>query len=115
MTTIRRSLSPEVAGLLLTELAQAIERISAIPPGDLRRDRDDPQFRAATTRCVNTYRDAAQSPQDRFATVGGVIYQVRCSLMHGAKDPFDARDCMLVEESLVILRALVPALEEEPS
>jgi hypothetical protein len=43
--------------------------------------------------------------------VGGVIYQVRCNLIHGDKDPDDARDRMLVSESVAVLRSLMPALE----
>ena len=76
-------------------------------------DKMDPNFRAASQRCAALYREKYESSVDRLAAIGGVIYQVRCNLIHGAKDPDDTRDRMLVSESLAILRVLVPALEAE--
>lgn len=74
-------------------------------------DRDDPSFRAATQRCAALYRNRGETSKNRLAAVGGVIYQVRCNLIHGDKDPDDARDRMLVSESVAVLRTLMPALE----
>jgi hypothetical protein len=74
-------------------------------------DRDGPSFRAATQRCAALYRNRGETSRSRLAAVGCVIYQVRCNLIHGDKDPDDARDRMLVSESVGVLRSLVPALE----
>ena len=46
-----------------------------------------------------------------IAAVAGILYQVRCNLVHGSKDPDDSRDRMLLRASLQILMDLVPAVE----
>jgi hypothetical protein len=75
-------------------------------------NRWDPKFRVASQRCAALYRNKAESEIGRLAAVGGVLYQIRCNLLHGSKDPSSARDRMLVQESLAVLRNLVPVLEE---
>jgi hypothetical protein len=58
------------------------------------------------------YRNRNETSVSRLAAVGGVLYQVRCNLIHGGKDPDNERDKMLVRESLTVLNVLVPAIEE---
>jgi hypothetical protein len=72
---------------------------------------DDTNFRAASIRCAALYRNRQGPAKGRLAGVAGVLYQVRCNLIHGSKDPENPRDRMLVEESLAVLEVLVPALE----
>lgn len=111
MATIRRLVTNREARRLLRNSRAAIRRIIAIPPGNLLLDKYDPNFRRASRRYIATYRDARESSSARLAAVGGVLYQVRCNLLHGGKDPQVRRDRMLVAESLRILRDLVPTLE----
>jgi hypothetical protein len=115
MACIRRTFSEQSALRVLRAVTRSTDRILEIPPGNMLLDRTDPSFSAASQRCAALYRDKAESAVGRLAAVGGVIYQVRCNLIHGSKDPDDARDRMLVSESLAILHALVPALEAELS
>ena len=111
MGCIRRSLSEASALRVLRSVTKHIDRILDVPPGNMMLDRYNPNFRAASTRCAALYRDKNESARGRLAGVAGVLYQVRCNLIHGSKDPNTPRDRMLVQESLAILRALVPALE----
>jgi hypothetical protein len=110
-SAIRRFVDEPTANRVLRASQPSIERIAAIPPGDMRRDSRDPRFRAASQRCIAIYRAADQPAVVRLAGVGGLLYQVRCNLLHGSKDPGNERDRMLVTESLAVLRELVPALE----
>lgn len=112
MSCIRRNFSDKAALRVLRPVSGSVDRILEIPPGNMLLERYNPSFRAATSRCAAIYRNRKESATNRLAAVGGVIYQVRCNLMHGNKDPDDLRDLMLVSESLRVLRALVPALEE---
>ncbi len=111
MSTIRRLVNAREARRLLAECRAAIQRIIAIPPGNLELDKSNPNFRRASQRCMSLYRDAQQPSPTRLAAVGGVLYQVRCNLIHGGKDPDVARDRMLVAESVRILQRLMPVLE----
>lgn len=113
MSCIRRCFSESAALRILRAVRGSVDRILEIPPGNMQLDRDGPNFRAATQRCSALYRNGRETSRSRLAAVGGVIYQVRCNLIHGDKDPDDARDRMLVGESLMVLRALVPALEAQ--
>jgi hypothetical protein len=111
MGSIRRYIADRVARRLLRDSQQSIDRIVAIPPGDMRLAQRDPRFREASLRCIATYLNLEESSRGRLAAVGGVLYQIRCNLLHGGKDPNVRRDRMLVQESVRVLNRLVPALE----
>ena len=113
MACIRRSFSERGALRVLRAVTKSIDRILEIPPGNLLLDRYDPNFRAASQRCAALYRNPRESSAGRLAAAGGVLYQIRCNLIHGGKDPDSERDKMLVRESLAALRVLVPAIERE--
>lgn len=113
MACIRRHFSERAALRALRAATKSIDRILALPPGNMLLERWDPNFRAASQRCAALYRDRHESTVGRLAAVGGVLYQVRCNLIHGSKDPNSPRDRMLVSESLTVLRALVLGLEEQ--
>ena len=113
MGCIRRQFSESAALRVLRDVRASVDRILQIPPGNMTLDRLHPNFRAASVRCAGLYRNRNETATGRLAAVGGVIYQVRCNLIHGGKDPDDARDRMLVTESLMVLRNLVPALEAQ--
>lgn len=112
MASIRRNFSERAAMRVLRAVTPSVNRILEIPPAKLLLNRWDPKFRAASQRCAALYRNKAETAVGRLAAVGGVLYQVRCNLLHGSKDPRVPRDVMLVQESLTVLRSLVPALEE---
>lgn len=111
MSAVRRFVTEPRATRILQQCAEAIERIAALPPGDMRRDRDDPRFREQSRRCIAMYRALKGRPIERLSGVAGMLYQVRCNLVHGSKDPEDERDRMLVRESLKLLCDLLPAVE----
>jgi len=111
MASIRRNLSERAALRILRAVTPSVNRILEIPPASLLLNRRDPKFRSASQRCAALYRNEGESAVGRLAAVGGVLYQIRCNLLHGYKDPRVARDWMLVHESLIVLRSLVPALE----
>ncbi len=115
MNTVRRYISATDAKHLLKRHAASIARIIGVPPGDMRLDSWDPRFRAASERCAQLVRGRHEAPRGRLAGVAGMLYQVRCDVVHGAKDPDERRDRMLVRESLSILRDLVPTLERAMS
>lgn len=111
MGCIRRGLTDRAALRVLRATAKHIDKILATSPGNMLLDRLSPNFRAASARCAGLYKSKNESAKGRLAGVAGILYQVRCNLIHGSKDPDSPRDRMLVEESLPILRTLVPELE----
>lgn len=112
MMSIRRNLADRQALRVLRAVTKSVNRILEVPPANLLLNRFDPNFRAASQRCRAMYRNKDESPVGRLAAVGGVLYQIRCNLIHGSKDPDNDRDRMLVKESVEVLRVLVPVLEE---
>jgi hypothetical protein len=113
MASIRRNFSERSALRVLRAVRKSVDKILQVPPGNMLLDKYDPNFRAASQRCSALYRNRAETSVGRLAAVGGVIYQVRCNLIHGDKDPDNERDRMLITESLFVLQSLVPALEEQ--
>ena len=111
MSLIRRLLSETAARRVLRVSRPSIDRILEIPPGNLIMDRFNPRFRAASMKYAARYRDPQETAVGRLAAVGAIVYQVRCNLMHGQKDPESVRDTMLVRESRKVLEALVGELE----
>lgn len=101
MACIRRHFSERVALRTLRAVTKSIDKILALPPGNMLLEIWDPRFRAASQRCIGLYRDPRETAVTRLAAVGGVLYQVRCNLIHGSKDPRSPRDLMLVQESVM--------------
>jgi hypothetical protein len=111
MSCIRRNLTERAAVRVLRQSTKSIDLILAIPSVNLLLNRWDPKFRAASQRCAALYRSRTVTAIGRLAGVAGVLYQIRCNLLHGSKDPSNERDRLLVKESLVVLSALLPELE----
>lgn len=111
MASVRRYFGERAALRVLRAVTKPVDRILEIPPADMLLNRWDPNFRAASQRCAGLYRNSKESSVGRLAAVAGVLYQIRCNLLHGSKDPRNERDLMLVRESVSVLRELVPALE----
>lgn len=112
MGCIRKNFSERGALRVLRSVTKPIDRILEVPPGNMLMNRWDPKFRAASQRCAALYRNRSESAVGRLAAAGGVLYQIRCNLIHGSKDPDNERDRMLVHESVAVLNALVPELEK---
>src|SRR5688572_32436181 len=70
MGSIRKYIADRVARRLLRDSRRSIDRIIAIPPGNMVLDGYDPRFREASRRCIATYRDLEQSSRARLAAVG---------------------------------------------
>lgn len=112
IATIRKNMTDRQALAVLRNVTRSVDRLLAVPPGNMMIELEDPYFRAASQRYAAIYRNKKESPINRLAAVAAVLYQVRCNLLHGAKDPELERDRMLVTESKSILVTLVPALEQ---
>ncbi len=111
MACIRRHFTNASARRVLRQVTGSIDRVLLVPPGNLQLDRYNPHFRAASQRCAALYRNRDELAVVRLSAVAGILYQIRCNLIHGSKDPRSERDRMLVCESLAILQVLVPELE----
>lgn len=111
MASVRKNMNERRSLRVLRTVTKSVNRILEIPPGNMQLDRLDPKFRAASQRCSAMYRNKSETAIGRLAAVAAVLYQIRCNLIHGSKDPPVERDRMLVRESLEVLRALLPELE----
>jgi hypothetical protein len=109
--TVQRFLSANQAAAILAQVGSEAQAICSPPPGDMRYDETSPKFRRESNRHAAVVEDATASPVDRVAHLAALIYQVRCNLIHGSKDPDIARDLDLVRWSNPVLELLVPAVE----
>lgn len=110
---VQRFLSEAVASRILERTRPNADALLTLPPGDMRKDAADPDFRKKTEAHTSKYGNPDLPARDSLAGLVGVIYQVRCNLLHGDKDPDEARDLGLVSHCVGISQVLVPALEEE--
>lgn len=111
MACIRRILRDDDAGIVLESVYASIDRILEVPPGDLILNKYDPNFRKASVRYASVYNNESETPVRRLEAVVAILYQIRCNLIHGSKDPQVDRDRMLVRESVNVLHNLLPVLE----
>lgn len=111
MASVRKNMNERRSLKVLRAVTKSVDRILKIPPGNMLLNRYDPNFRAASQRYSAMYRNKSETTISRLAAVAAVLYQIRCNLIHGAKDPQVKRDQMLVRESLAVLRSLLPELE----
>lgn len=111
MSAVRRHFSEARARTLLRQCDVPLQRILAIPPGNMLYERWNPNFRRRS-RDLARIVEGAGSARERLAAAAGILYQVRCNLIHGEKDPQQERDRMLVRESVRVLEVLVPELED---
>ncbi len=109
VSAIRNGISKHKAKVILQAVEHAINRIVQLPPGNMIMDEWDPKFRAASRKYKRIYGNKSEDPVSRLAAVAAILYQVRCNLIHGSKDPTNARDRMLIKESMRVLRAIMEA------
>jgi hypothetical protein len=77
------------------------------PPGDTRFDDSDPRFRERSERDLKTALDASRPSTERLAAIMVLVYQVRCSFLHGNKNPNRDRDNQLVHWGVRVLEAIL--------
>ena len=109
--TVRSYVSAKDARHILSRHEASIAKLISVPPGDMRKSPFDSTFRTTSERYVARLQSKTETATARLAAVAGLLYQVRCNLIHGSKRPDDARDRMLVQVSLDILQDLVIAVE----
>ena len=112
IAAVRRFVSEGEARRILRATEHAIDQIMHVPPGNMLLDTWNPRFRSASRRYLRIYRAPRETARTRLAAVAAILYQVRCNLLHGSKDPGRGRDQMLVRECVRVLRELVPAVED---
>ena len=111
ISAIRRNMNERQSLRFLRAVTRSVDQILNIPPGNMLLNRENPNFRAASQRYSGVYRNQSETAVSRLAAVAAVLYQIRCNLIHGSKDPEIDRDRMLVLESLKVLQVLLPELE----
>jgi len=110
MSAIRSCFSKHKAKAVLKTADRSIQRVIQLPPGNLQLDIWDPQFRAASRKYKRIYTTRSEEPVSRLAAVAAILYQVRCNLIHGSKDPDNERDGMLVRESNRVLKVILTGI-----
>lgn len=97
MAAITQGMSDEQAESVLTGCQSATEYLAALPPGDMRRDPSHSGFRTRAVADMRAARDYQLPTRKRLAYLVAAVYQVRCNLFHGHKDPRLKRDSELIE------------------
>lgn len=110
MNMVRQAVGADQAVDLLASLLEPIAFFTQLPPGNMRHDRANPRFRQRSEADLAVVNDAAQDPVERLAHLMSVVYQIRCNLLHGEKDPINDRDRDLVQRSYVVLSATLGIL-----
>lgn len=110
MRILRVRLSEARSRAILRQCSVAADRILRVPPGDMLFEQWNPKFRRRSRELARAYRKGASS-NAKLVALGGILYQVRCNLVHGSKDPREERDRMLVRESTRVLEIMLPELE----
>ena len=72
---------------------------------------NDPNYRKKTSLLIDRFH-YSRDPVERLTALMGIVYQVRCNLVHGSKDPVVMRDQSLVTSCTPIVKAVVAKLEK---
>lgn len=110
MSCVTASVSDAVAENILAELDSDIRFYVSLPPGDMRWLGHPTRFRARTTADLQAVRDTSRPARERLAYLVAAVYQVRCNLFHGDKNPADFRNHELIRAGDRILSAVLRAL-----
>jgi hypothetical protein len=114
MNMVRQSVSADHATDLLATLVEPISFFSALPPGNMRYGRRDPRFRQRSLEDLTVVNETTLNAVERLAHLMSVVYQIRCNLLHGEKDPIEERDRELVQRSYFVLSAALGVLLPPP-
>lgn len=108
--TVIKYFDQNTAGRCLKKIDQRdVRALFRVPPGDCRYASGDPRFRRMTSQLVATF-GASADDIERLSCLMRVVYQVRCNLVHGSKDPAIRRDQRLVSVCTPIVDVVVREL-----
>lgn len=96
MECLRTELSEDVAAAIINECRREAEFYLDTPPGDMRYHRGHPEFRRKAAMHLKVYRNVDHSAVERVANLVAAVYQVRCNLLHGNKNPQNRRAANLI-------------------
>lgn len=78
--------------------------------------REDPEIRKRCRQVARRFTSLCNDrtyPEDRVNALFQTMYQVRCNLMHGAKNPTPERDFSLISGAAQVLENCLPELIED--
>jgi hypothetical protein len=110
MDVSRRFVSASDALRILDRCHKSIQFLTELPPGNTRFNPGDTRFRERSTIDLLTVNDGTAAPNERLAHLMAVVYQIRCNLVHGSKDPDNLRDRRLVSASHKVLSRVLEAM-----
>ena len=110
MQMIKLYVPYRTAERLLNQLSGPISYFAPEAPGNMQLSHSHPAFRQKTNAALRKVKNPRLKPVERLAYLISVVYQVRCNLLHGDKDPYETRDRALVANSLIVLDAVVPEI-----
>lgn len=112
MNAVQDGISSAAATRFLETCKADIAFFRRLPPGDMRLAANAEVFRRASTQHLAIVFDESVDVVVRASHVIGVVYQVRCNLMHGQKNMNYGRNQRLVRVSNNVLSALWKAISE---
>jgi len=114
-SVVQTFIKADKASELLPRLVSAENPLPNPPPGDTRWSASDPRFRRDSVIEAAAVNDAGRPSPERLAALLALVYQVRCSLVHGNKNPDRHQDNELVWWGVSVLEEVVPALQDAMS
>jgi hypothetical protein len=108
MQLVRQYVYHNEAQRVLDRLDGPIAYFTALTPGDMRFEPANPGVRGTSAAALRRVADQHLTPVNRLSWLVAVVYQIRCNLLHGSKDPQMNRDRALIVHSLAVLDALIP-------
>lgn len=115
MFTIENGMTDGQAAMILDMCNVELHFLAGLPPGDMRRRPDDPDFRRRATLDLQDAMNTSLSSRTRLAHLVAAIYQVRCNLFHGAKNPKLPRSQELIIASNKIIINVLDVLVDNAS
>ena len=83
------------SGCLADIPSDAVRKLLQLPPGDDRYSPSDARYRTKTRALAKVFVSSA-SAAEKLSALMRIVYQVRCNMVHGEKDPDFWRDKSLV-------------------
>jgi hypothetical protein len=86
--------------------SDSVKKLLQVPPGDDRYAPSDPKYRSKTRALAKIFDSGASAPE-KLSALMQIVYQVRCNMIHGEKDPDFWRDKSLVRACAPITTVFV--------
>jgi len=104
---ISKHFDSATASACLTDIpSDAVERLLRLPPGDDRYTPSDTRYRTKTRALARQFASSTDAVEKLSALIR-IVYQVRCNMVHGEKDPDFWRDQSLVRACASITTAFL--------